>query len=259
MTTTKDGPWEHILKGVGYKLDILSMVITAAQIKQQKDTWKGDANQFEPRLLCYQTNSNDRPAIFKENGLFLIPIKNGSYLITKFNPYYPLDYSYPDTQMVYDLKNDASSLVLRIGNSETSLIDNLRYSGVFERPEILGEKITHGPLLNGRHRCTFDMMLGDQEISIEGTQYEVDTCLESTNNILLIEGKSGKKQIDSFNIRQLYFPYRELYKVCAGKKTIIPVFIHELGGVIHIWKYVFEDYMKMEIKVVGHYMYRFVN
>jgi hypothetical protein len=149
--------------------------------------------------------------------------------------------------------------MLNIGDSETTLIDNLRYSGVFERPEILGEKITHGPLLNGRHRISLDeMKLGSGTVSIQGVQYETDSCFESAGKILIIEGKSLAKQIDSFNIRQLYFPYYEAWRLSREQKEIVCLFIHELCGLIRVWKYTFSDPNRIDsIKLLGCYTYKF--
>ena len=55
--------------------------------------------------------------------------------------------------------------------------------------------------------------------NVEGVQYETDSCYETDNKILLIEGKSGNP--DTFNIRQLYFPYRSIYDSIGDKKEII--------------------------------------
>jgi len=246
-------PWEHILLSTNYKGES-ECIITAKQIKECGKTWKGAASQFEPRLLAYQTSANARPNIFKTHGLSMIPIENGKYLLSKETIYKQLDYT--NTQITY-INKDTSSLILNIGNSETSLIDNLRYSGVFERAEILGEAITHGPLLNGRHRCNMEMKIGAKSLTISGVQYETDGCYESRNKVLLIEGKSSPTMIDSFNIRQLYFPYREVLKV-ALKKEIVSLFIHDYKGTIHIWKYSFADCNQFDsIKLEGHYMYKF--
>lgn len=246
-------PWEHILLYINYKGQS-ECTVTAKQIKECGKTWKGAASQFEPRLLAYQTSANARPKIFKTHGLSMLPIENGTYLLSKETIYKQLDYIGTE---VTTIKRDASSLILNIGNSETSLIDNLRYSGVFERSEILGEKITHGPLLNGRHRCTMEMKIGTKSLTINGVQYETDGCYESPNKVLLIEGKSSPTMIDSFNIRQLYFPFREILKV-ASKKEIVSLFIHDYKGVIHIWKYSFTNYNQFDsIRLDGHYMYKF--
>jgi hypothetical protein len=248
-------PWSHILKCMKYN-NQSEIIITSNEIKKCKASWNGKANQFEPRLLAYQSSSNSRPEVFKQKGLYILPIKNGTYIIFKNNIYKQLDYS-TDISPTNITKN-LDSLILKIGNSESSLIDNLKYSGVFEREEILNEKILYGPLLNGRHRCNLDFTINNKSISVTGVQYEVDSCYESLNKVLIIEGKSHNDYIDSFNIRQLYFPYREIKAKLNDKKEIICLFIHKLKDIIHIWKYTFENEMSMDsIKLLGHYTYTF--
>ena len=248
--------WNHILTERKYDKET-SFIITADDIKNCNKTWKGKACQFEPRLLCYQTSLSQRPDIFKKKGLYILPIKNGTYMITTNNIFKTLDYTI-DEKDIITINKDKSSLILSIGNSETSLIDNLRYSGIFERDEILGEPITHGPMLNGRHRCSMKIKLGKDDVDIEGVQYETDSCFESKNKILIIEGKSSSKKICSFNIRQLYFPFRVIEDINKNKKEIISLFIHNVDDNIHIWKYTFPEVNRLDnIKLLGHYVYRF--
>ncbi len=252
---TTDEPWSHILTTINY-YNQDSVCVTADDIKKAGKTWSGKANQFEPRLLAYQTSSQSRPDVFIKNNIYMLPIKNGTYMLTKHNIYKEL--TYDSTTPITKIGRDTSSLVLGIGQSETSLIDNLRYSGVFERPEILGEPITHGPLLNGRHRCDINLTLGGQDVEVRGVQYEVDSCFETKNKILLIEGKSSNKQIDSFNIRQLFFPYRVLKNMVGDKKEIVCLFIHELNSVVNVWKFGFTDFTAIDsINLIGHYKYTF--
>ena len=247
-------PWEHIFTKLGHTCET-DFTITANEIKDCGKSWIGSANQFEPRLLCYQTSASSRPEPFKRRSLFILPIENGTYLITKTPVYNTLSY---DIVEEVPIIRDSSSFLLSVGGSEMSLIDNLRYSGVFERDEILGEKITHGPLLGGRHRISTDFTHGEKSITIRGVQYETDSAYETENKILICEGKSSSGPIDSFNIRQLYFPYREAMRVSNGKKEVLCIFIHDLKGAIHIWKYKFTDVKRMDsITLNGHYIYRF--
>ena len=46
-----------------------------------------EVNQKEVRVLCKQDTRTDRPQIFIDNGLFLLPIKNGNYIIVKGEGY----------------------------------------------------------------------------------------------------------------------------------------------------------------------------
>lgn len=229
--------WIHIFEQIKYDL-LEDKIISATEIKNAGKTWTGKSNQFEPRLLCKQDSEEDRPEIFKKNNLCIISVKNGEYLLTKNNIYFPLKYQ---NDTVWPLSRNCDSLILNIGNSESSLLDNLRHSGIFETADFLGEPILFGPLLSGRHRCSFDTKIGSKEISVEGSQYETDACYESQNKVLLIECKA-KHKMESFNIRQLYYPYKAIYDKVAGKKQIIPLFINKnKDNTIHIWKFQFAD------------------
>ncbi len=254
-----DCEWYHIFKELNYdgKSEI---IISSKQIKNCKKSWKSDKkSQFEPRLLCKQDSDDERPEIFKKYGLCIISIKNGLYLLTKYSIYQPL--SYDNSSIIFKLKKNNEILTLKIGNSESSKIDNIRYSGLFETSEYLGQKIIGDKLLSGRHRCTFKTKINDKEISVEGSQYETDAVYESKNKILVIECKNDKKP-ESFNIRQLYYPYRTIYDVVLDKKEIIPIFIYaepKDKKIIHIWKYTFSDPLVMSsIELVNYIKYQII-
>lgn len=252
--SSKNNIWKHIFNEIKYNGD-KEIVITAEEIKKCGKTWKGKNNQFEPRLLCKQDCVEDKPEIFKDYNINIISIKNGEYLLTKNVIYFNLEY--PKVK-INEIKKNDDSLLLNIGNSESSLIDNLRYSGLFEKSQYLGEKILFGSLLNGRHRCSFKTKIGTKEVDIEGSQYETDACYESKNKILLIECK-GVNNLSSFNIRQLYYPYRTIYDKVNGMKEIITLFINkDKNNVIHIWKFEFENPIVMtSIKNTGYHKYEF--
>jgi hypothetical protein len=252
-TSDKDKIWGHIFKSIDYDCEN-EKIITAEDIKKAGKEWKGKANQFEPRLLCKQDTDEERPDIFKKNNICILSIENGKYLLTKNTIYFNLEY--PKVQHT-TIKKNTDSLLLKLGNSESTLLDNLKYSGIFEKENYLNEKILFGPLLGGRHRCSFKTKLGDKDIEICGSQYETDACYESENKILLIECKS-KSQLDSFNIRQIYYPYRSIYDLINGKKEIIPLIINkDKNDFIHIWKFKFDNSLEMSsIKKIDYRKYK---
>ena len=61
-------------------------IITAEQIKVATASFK-TTNQREVRVLCKQDSREDRPQVFAENNLFIMPIKNGIYIILKGEGY----------------------------------------------------------------------------------------------------------------------------------------------------------------------------
>lgn len=250
----EDNEWSHIFKCIQYNGDG-ETTVSSEQIKNAGKTWKGKKSQFEPRLLCKQDTSEKRPDIFKKYGIHILSIANGLYLLTKTNIYHRL--LYIDLDIIEIPKNN-KSLLLTIGNSEMSIIDNLRYSGLFERTEYLNEPILFGSVMNGRHRCSFTTILNTNEIIVSGSQYETDSCYESENKILLIEGKGGNNE--SFNIRQLYYPFRTIYDLVKNKKVIIPIYINmDKQKIIHIWRFVFTNPIELtSITCVSYNKYKLI-
>lgn len=247
---TNDLIWKHILDSINYSGK--DIIITANQIKNNKKTWSGIDNQFEPRLLCKQDSSYNRPNIFINNGLFILPIKNGEYLITKTNLYKELDYTKTDIINI----NKKNSLILDF-SSESSIISNLRYSGLFESNEYFNEEIMFSNY-SVKQRCSLNTFLGDKEISILGVQIETDAYFESKNKIIIIEGKKINNLKD-FGIKQLYFPFRTIYEKVKDKKEIISLFINkDKNNIIHIWKYIFIDPIVFtSIKNISYNKYKF--
>lgn len=235
----KDEAWRHIFDELSYNGES-DLEISATEIKKiGKKASENIKSQFEPRLLSYQDSIESRPNVFKEKDLYIIAIKNGVYMILKENIYYTLSYE-TENPIIYINKNKKSR-TLKVGNSESSLLDNLYYSGVFEREELLNEKILYGPLLNGRHYTkTFDVGIGSKTYKIQSVQYETDACYESENKIVFIECKNKKP--NSFNIRQLYYSFRTLYdEVNDPLCEFLCLFIGYDKGIIYIWKFTFDN------------------
>ena len=261
--------WTHILHTIGYDCSTAKdCILPSTKIKDAKKTFPGQKqSQFEPRLLCKQDTREKRPDVLRKHGLCVLSIRNGTYLLTHTDIYHTLDFNVENPPIPIKISKNSSSRLLAMGNSETSMLDNLRYSGLFETPEYLGENISYGSLLSGRHRCSFRMLIGDVKdpsnkkiIHIEGCQFETDGCYESEHNILVIEAKSGSNQ--SFNLRQLYFPYRYIHDNNATyqtKKDIIPIYVQiDTHQVIHIWKYTFDNPIEMtSIRCLSYATYQF--
>ncbi len=129
----------------------------------------------------------------------------------------------------------------------------MRYNGILEN--IIGEKIKYGPILGGRHRCNFKTIIGEKKIKIEGSQYETDACYETDNFICIIEAKNIN--CNDFNVRQLYYPFREVHKKVNNKKQIFCLFIYkDKQNIIHIYKFIWKDYKKMlDIYNTNYYQY----
>ena len=246
-----DSIWEHIIKL--YEIDLSSnntCTITSEQIKDARASYKCHTSQFEPRLLCKMDTNESRPSIFKKYNRYIIPIEFKKWLIIKNNIYINLECYKTCPNIII---NKCDSLILKLGNSEMSMLDKLLYNNIFDN--IIGEKVEYGPLLGGRHRCSFETNIDEQTLYIKSCQYETDAVYETENNICIVEAKNI--EVNNFNIRQLYFPFRPIYDINNNKKNIIALFIYkDKSNIIHIFKYKWNNYKKiLDIKNIGYYTY----
>lgn len=241
--STMDANWKYIFEYKKYDGD-QDLVIDADEIRKILKT-KPSLKFVDVRNLCKQDFRETRPKIFKENNLSIIPIKNGIYLITKENIYFEIRVP-RETNFIPIKRKKISLLMEKIENSENenTIIDYLYYSNIFERTEILGEKILYGPLLRGRRRCSFKMNIGSKELDIKGVQIETDGVYETENKILVLECKCGNLK-ESFNVKQLYFPYRYIDNIYQNKKKIIPIFVAGKLPDVYVWKFEFKNLQDM--------------
>jgi hypothetical protein len=250
MISTKDVLWKHIITKCNIDLTKRISLISADDIKNCKKSWEGKENQFEPRLLCKIDSYEKNPQIFKENNISILSVKNGIYSLVKDNIYIQVNKILTPAKKI---ENKNNSILLGNITSENDILDNLLHNKILE--EIIGEKVNYGPIFGGRHRCSFKTVLGEKELEIKGSQYETDGCYETDNFICIVEVKSC--EIKSFNVRQLYYPFREIHKKVGDKKKIISLFIYrDKDDYIHIHKYKWNDFRRMtDIKEIGYYKY----
>lgn len=82
-------PWLEIFKKYEIYAHDFSKnpyIITAEQIKRATAHFTS-TNEREVRVLCKQDSRENRPEVFVENDLFLLPIKNGIYIILQGEGY----------------------------------------------------------------------------------------------------------------------------------------------------------------------------
>lgn len=69
-----------------HNFNLSPYIISAEKIKQATKHFS-KTNEKEVRILCKQDSREDRPEVFIENKVFLLPIKNGEYAIVKGEGY----------------------------------------------------------------------------------------------------------------------------------------------------------------------------
>ena len=208
--------------------------ISAAQIKKSVQKFK-TTGEKEARILCKQDTREDRPDIFQENGLFLLPSNNGHFLIIKGEGYVDIPEIKGYTKK-YVSKLDFDLETSKIGNSEMQHLD-------FAYASSLIRTFTEDPTLvltiRGRkYTPSFEFKVNGQLIQTKGVQTEVDAGYEGKGKVVLVEAKNRATR--NVIIRQLYYPYRQWQE--HTEKKVYTLFFEKTGeNVYSIWEFEFTD------------------
>lgn len=241
--------WNEIF----YDFDIINHInkygyfkITADDIRKYK----------EPRLMTKFDYSRQLPNIFKDNKLGILPIKNGEYIIGKYNLFKNISNTkYED---IIPIKKHMPSYIETIDPdniySESNALNVALLSGMIK--DTIGEEVIE--TIQGRMRATgfkfdIDGELGTQSITIEKPAMEIDGGYEGKENVVLVEAKNYLP--DDFIIRQLYYPYR--HWVNKVNKKIIPIFFGYENGIYNFFVYEFKDlnnYNSLSLKYIKRFI-----
>jgi len=212
--TSNDAPWAHIFE----QLKILEALnkspfysITAKQIN--------DIGKREARLMAKFDTKESLPQIFNKAELNINAVSNGNYIIFK-DPSHRSFITLPDYKNIIPekfspiLDFDLQTLSFNTRMSESNAIDYAHHSKMLTR--FSGEKelklTTRGRFFSD----SFKFQLGAiGNIDVKGVQIEVDAGYEGHEQFLIIEAKSSTRA--SFNIRQLYYPYRHFQNKTSKK------------------------------------------
>ncbi|MBI5196708.1 MAG: hypothetical protein HZA10_10365 [Nitrospirae bacterium] len=208
-------------------------IIFAEQIKTATAHFK-QTNEKEVRILCKQDCREDRPDVFIENKLFLLPIKNGTYAIVKGEGYIDIP-TIPDTTKIYKSKLAFTLDTSKVGNSEMQHLD-FAYATSLIRSFLNDDSLVL--TIRGRkYTPQFSFNVGKQIIDVESVQTEVDAGYESSNQIALIEAKNSKTT--NVIIRQLFYPFRQWSHY--SKKKVITLFFEKRQNYYSLWQFEFLD------------------
>jgi hypothetical protein len=235
---SKDESWQKICDDYGILKHDFSkgpFVITNEQIKKSCQQFTRTVEK-EVRILCKQDSREDRPKVFHDNSLFLLPIKNGVYIIVQGEGYFdipkiqgdPLPYK---AQLDFELKTSV------VGNSEMQHLD-------FAYATSLIRTFMNDPSLvltiRGRkYTPKFSFILNGSKIEVDSVQTEVDAGYEGKNQIVLVEAKS--RRVSNTIIRQLFYPYRQWSQ--QVNKPVALLFFEMKDDMYFIWQFCFAEKM----------------
>ena len=218
--------------------------LSAEQIKLcVKDFQK--TSQKEVRVLCKQDSRDDRPQIFIDNDLFILPIKNGAYILCKGDGY--VDIPNIETKAIsYKSKLEFELKSASVGDCQMQHLD-FAYASSLIRTFMQDESLVLS--IRGRkYTPEFDFNTKlYQNIKIKSVQTEVDSGFEGREKIVLVEAKNNLTQ--NVIIRQLYYPLRQWS--IHTQKEVVTLFFEKRSNEFLIWEFVFNDiknYNSIELK-----------
>ena len=205
----------------------------------------------ELRLMAKVDFSAELPLALRRHGYFILPVKNGEYVLVRGNGYHELE-KLPEPPTVFRPQLDFELTTLAIGDSESQHLDYSFHVGLVERfANVTGLFQT----IRGRKRMpAVDFHVGKVgPIKVKsGVQVEVDLGCEGREDILLIEAKTGVPS--DFIVRQLFYPYRK-WRLEIPQKQIRPWFFcsTEIADkrLYKFWEYEFTDdsqYQSLKLK-----------
>jgi len=235
-----DESWEKIFK----RGNLLEKIEKQGFFTISPEELKKLGDYREPRLLAKIDNIRSRPEIFKRYGLSILSIQNDLYLVFKdedLKTFYQLDKIYDETVAEeYDPARDYrtfQSLSLNEISSESQAIDFAHLISLIRF--FTGERelfvTIRGRLRSGNF--SFTIPPNDLPVQVSGVQIEVDAGFESPSKIYLIEAKMGR--VADFNIRQLYYPYRDWS--LKSTNEIIPIFFIYTNSLFYFFQFTFGD------------------
>lgn len=239
--------WQKIFEDIGglsHDFDRSPLNVTARQIKNSCQQFT-ETNEKEVRVLCKQDSREDRPDIFKDKGLFLLPIKNGEYQIIKGEGYVDIEPVVGET-LVYRSKLDFDLETSKIGDSEMQHLDFAYASSLIRT--FMDDPSLVLTIRGRKYTPDIEFRVGNHTISSKSVQTEVDAGYEGKDKIVLVEAKNSTTT--NTIIRQLFYPYRQWQSITEKKVYTLFFEKSKSDDTYAIWKFEFldqEDYNSINL------------
>ncbi len=250
-----DIAWQAIFEKYGiHKHDFSQRpyFLSADQIKAATQRFKRTSDR-EVRILCKQDHRDERPQIFVQHNLFILPVKNGEYALLQGEGYVDIpeienpvvDYS---PQLPFPLYSS------HIGNSEMQHLDYAYAISIIR--DFVGDPTLVLTIRGRKYTPPFDFYFGQykEPIHVASVQTEVDAGYEGKERLVLIEAKNRSK--NNVIIRQLYYPFRQ-WTTHVAQKSVSVIFFEKKGDEYKLWLFEFEEPQRYDsIKLVRSARYR---
>ena len=207
-------------------------------------------SEKEVRILCKQDTRESRPKVFRDKGLFILPVRNKYYVIVKGEGYVDVP-SISSPLQDYHSDFPFELATTRVGNSEMQHLDHAFALSLIRH--FVDDESLVLTIRGRKYTPKFDFVTGEFDIHVESVQTEVDAGYEGEKQVVLIEAKSGNAS--NTIIRQLYYPFRQWSSYT--KKPISTLFFQRArGNEYRLWQFGFDnpdDYNSIRLLKSGRY------
>ena len=219
--------WQH-------HFDAAPFPISAAQIGAACQDFPRPS-QKEARILCKHDTRESRPLAFRERGLFILPVRNGHYVIVKGEGYVDVPAIASPIQE-YRSGFPFELETTRVGNSEMQHLDRAYAQSLIRH--FMDDESLVLTIRGRKYTDAFQFLTGEFQISVESVQTEVDAGYEGKEQVVLVEAKGGTA--GNTIIRQLYYPFRQ-WQQHTTKPVSTLFFQRTDNDEYHIWHFGFDD------------------
>lgn len=237
-----DEAWEKLFQ----KHDILKHIQDSGQFRISADEIR---KEYEPRLMAKFDHTINLPKIFADNGLSILPVSRGDYLISHFQAYHVFEDD-DATIIRCSLPTYIQSLDSNNILSEAIALNCAMAAGIIA--DFLGDEQLL-PTVSGRMGTGyFEFSIFNKKsnslvsVDVSNSQIEIDAAYEGIHSLAIIEAKRDLS--DDFLVRQLYYPYRVWRDRVT--KEVRPVFLIYSNGIFYLYEYIFKnptDYSSVEL------------
>jgi hypothetical protein len=200
-------------------------LITANDIKEATKHFP-KISEREPRILTKQDSREQRPLIFQDLGLFILPTKNGEYIILSGEGYVDIP-AITQAAETYISELDFQLLTSQGGDSEIQHLDFAYANGLIH--SILNDETLILTIRGRNYTSGFSFYMGEHEINVAGVRIDMDTVYEGINQVILI--RVINPAVQNLALFRLYYPYRLLRAYTSKPIKIIffEKFVDEFG------------------------------
>ena len=182
----------------------------------------------------------DLPQVFQEEGLSLLTVGRGEYLIGHFDVFSKLDSELTEGPIVKSVPSHISSVDFNNITSEAVALNVAHLTGMID--DVLSEDFTNLTMSGRMGSSTLNFSIRNKKtksldsIKVENATIEIDGNYEGVNNYGLIEAKNNVPM--EFIVRQLYYPYLAT-KDRVSHKNVVPLFFTYSKGIFSFHEFEF--------------------